>query len=132
MSIFFLLQILFSLSSFISALTINGIFTQSPLANPPIGNELRDLESNTTYFQTETSYWTASNTVSPSIISSQCDGIWLLGGYGVTTTSTPFTRAYSSLPPHNAIYFLIFIWYIDLSQQVNLFPWQIGFGIFSS
>jgi len=55
------------------------------------------------------------------VATSQCDGTWLLGGDGVFGPITTFARDYSSLPSHTQVYFSIYVWYIDLNQQTDLF-----------
>ena len=85
-----------------------------------VGFEIRDLESTTSYFQTEANYWSFSNTLAATNVS-QCSTAFILGGYGVIGPGTTFTRLYSSLPSHNSVYFLIKFWLIDIETSADLF-----------
>ena len=101
------------------SLTINGKYYLYLLFNI-IAYELRDLESNTTYFNTEAQHWTITNNLT-SAITSECYGSWIMGGYGITGQGGRYSRFYSSLPSHNMIYFTIYFWIIDLETSSDLF-----------
>ena len=101
------------------ALTSNGTFHHH-ISEINLDFEIRDLESNLSYFQTDASFWTITNKIITSS-TSQCSGTWLLGGYQVTTYGETYTRTYLSVPSHSVIYFSIEIWLINLQSSGNVF-----------
>ena len=86
--------------------------------------ELRDLDSNLTYFQTEAAFWGITRKLT-STNTSQCSGTWLLGGYRVANYSEIYSRRYLSLPLHNVIYFSIEVWLLGLTSGADLFVLNI-------
>jgi len=88
--------------------------------------EIRDLEDETSYLETEAAPWIIINP-GGSTKTTQCSSIQLLGGYGITKSGTNFTRTYTSLVPHNQIQYSIQFYIIDMQYGTNLF--KIYFNI---
>lgn len=71
-----------------------------------------DLEGSGSAFAADISSWSYAGVLSTPI-NTQCAGIDLLGGYNVLDTAGSFTRTYTGLPAHNAIYFTWSFYIID-------------------
>jgi len=105
--IFGILVLFASLTSLAYSLTINN-------------HEIRDLESTSSSFNTEASFWSIQGNFSAAM-TSQCSGTWIMGGYHITGNGGEFTRTYTGLPSHNTIYFSVYMWQIDTQESADLF-----------
>lgn len=106
-----------------SVLMVN-LLTLSPSNYFLSGHRIWDLEFNDDRFKEEAANWTNKYLVGPHIYS-QCADTYFVGGYKVVDTDSDYIRTYKDLPPHDIIYFSIYVTLIDkwmpLSNMYFLF-----------